>query len=93
MRCQELLFMITEQEPALEFVLLHICYYIFISNFWAMGQRVYCHNSMTAEDSAVVLLELDVQCDLAEPTNKQFISAYLQIKYFLKEKFRVIHFD
>ena len=33
--------MITEQEPALEFVLLHIYYYIFISDFWAKGRRVY----------------------------------------------------
>ena len=42
LRCQELLFMITEQEPVLEFVLLHIYHYIFISDFWAKGQRVYC---------------------------------------------------
>ena len=41
-RCQELLFMITEQEPALEFVLLHIYYNLFISDFWTKGQRVYC---------------------------------------------------
>ena len=40
-RCQELLFMITEQEPALEFVILHIYYYIFFSDFWAKGRRVY----------------------------------------------------
>ena len=40
-RCQELPFMITEQEPALEFILLHIYYYIFISDFWAKGLRVY----------------------------------------------------
>ena len=33
--------MITEQEPALEFILLHIYYYIFISDFWAKGRRVY----------------------------------------------------
>ena len=30
-----------EQDPALEFVLLHIYYYIFISDFWAKGRRVY----------------------------------------------------
>ena len=41
-RCQKLLFMITEQESALEFVLMHIYYYIFNSDFWAKGQRVYC---------------------------------------------------
>ena len=35
LRCHELLFMITEQEPALEFVLLHIYHYILISEFWA----------------------------------------------------------
>ena len=38
-RCQELLFMITEQEPALEFVLLHIYYYIFISDFLGQGSK------------------------------------------------------
>ena len=40
-RCKELPIMITEQEPAVEFVLLHIYYYIFISDFWAKGRRVY----------------------------------------------------
>ena len=34
--------MITKQEPALEFVSLHIYYYLFISDFWAKGRRVYC---------------------------------------------------
>ena len=37
LRCPELLFMITEQEPSLEFVLLQIYYCIFISDF---GPRV-----------------------------------------------------
>ena len=42
MRCQEVLFMITEKVPALKFALLHIICHMPISDFWAKGQRVYC---------------------------------------------------
>ena len=53
------------------------------------------HNFMVAADSAVILFELESMFNgiRLEPTNKRFNSAYLQIRYFFKEKFTVIHFD
>ena len=49
------------------------------------------HNFMNEADSAVVLLELDVQW---VPTNKRFNSPYLQNKFlFFLEKLTVIPFE
>ena len=50
----------------------------------AKSKYITWHNFMAAADSAVVLLEFDVQLDKA--TNKRFNSAYLQIKYFICRK-------